>query len=70
MEGMHVTFGEVKQAFDHQGAVFIDARSPQEYRAGHIPGARNLPAFEFEGRSREVLKDLPEDARIITYCSG
>jgi rhodanese-related sulfurtransferase len=70
VEGMRITLADAKQAFDRNEATFIDARSHQEYVAGHIPGALSLPVSGFEARSREALKRLPRDARIITYCSG
>jgi rhodanese-related sulfurtransferase len=70
VEGRRVTLTDAKQVFDRKEAVFIDARSSPEYVAGHIPGALNLPVSEFETRSRDVLKNLPQDTRIITYCSG
>jgi rhodanese-related sulfurtransferase len=70
VEGLRVTLADAKQAFDRKEAVFVDARSVSEYVAGHIPGAVNLPVSEFESRGLEVLKDVPKDARIITYCAG
>jgi rhodanese-related sulfurtransferase len=70
VEGLRVTLADAKQAFDRKEATFIDARSARDYVAGHIPGALNLPVSEFESRSREALKRLPRDIRIITYCSG
>jgi rhodanese-related sulfurtransferase len=70
IQGLRVALADARQAFDHKEATFIDARSPRDYAAGHIPGALNLPVSEFESRSREVFKHLPKDARIITYCAG
>lgn len=65
-----VDLAGAKRAYDLRDAVFVDARSPDAYAAGHIPGARNLPVYEFETRGREALADLPGEARIITYCAG
>lgn len=70
VEGLRVTLADAKRAFDRREAVFIDARPPHEYAAGHIPGALNLPVADLEARAGEVLKGLGRDARIITYCSG
>lgn len=70
VEGLRVTAREAKEAFDRGDAVFLDARTPEDYFAGHIPGARNLPAADFETRAEEILKGLPGDALLITYCSG
>lgn len=70
VEGLRVTMTEAKRAFDLKEAVFIDARSSQDYNAGHIPGALNLPVSELEARGQALLKGIPKDARIIAYCSG
>ena len=44
--------------------VLLDVRQPEEYRAGHIPGARLVPLGELEARHSEFEKDK----KIITYC--
>lgn len=31
--------------------ILIDVRSPSEFEAGHIPGARNLPLFSDNERA-------------------
>jgi len=52
------------------GVVIIDARSPEEYQAGHLPGAINLPYSELSEESFLVLQKIPFDMEIITYCEG
>ena len=50
-----------------QGLVtVIDVRPPEEYAAGHLPGAINLPLPELEGR----MKDLDADREVVAYCRG
>lgn len=50
-----------------QGAVVvIDVRPPEEYRAGHLPGALSIPLKELERR----LAELPQDREIVAYCRG
>lgn len=44
--------------------VLVDVRQPEEYRAGHIPGARLVPLGELEARHSELAKDK----KIVTYC--
>lgn len=44
----------------------LDVRPPEEYAAGHVPGAINIPIHELEKR----LKDLPKRKEIIAYCRG
>lgn len=46
--------------------VVIDVRPEEEYRAGHIPGARSIPLEELERR----LTELPRRREIVAYCRG
>lgn len=41
------------------GAPVIDVRQPDEYDAGHVPGARLIPLSEVALRAREVRADGP-----------
>jgi rhodanese-related sulfurtransferase len=44
----------------------LDVRPPEEYRAGHIPGAFSIPVDELKAR----LKELPKDREVVAYCRG
>ena len=44
----------------------LDVRPPDEYAAGHIPGAISMPFEEIEQRFAE----LPSDGEIVAYCRG
>ena len=47
--------------------VLLDVRSPALYRAGHVPGARNLP----HGKIVETaLAAYPLDTVFVVYCAG
>jgi len=47
----------------------LDVRPPEEYAAGHVPGAVNIPLQELEQRLEEL--DTQDDNReIIAYCRG
>jgi rhodanese-related sulfurtransferase len=50
----------------NQGAALLDVRATEEYAAGHIRGARNLP-LERLGESLEGLKRF-KDKPVIVYC--
>ncbi|WP_390409295.1 rhodanese-like domain-containing protein [Lacticaseibacillus jixiensis] len=41
--------------------VIIDVREPDEFAAGHIPGATNVPLSEITSR----LKEIPNDAYVV-----
>lgn len=46
--------------------VVVDCRPPEEYAAGHIPGAWSIPV----GELRRRLAELPRDSEIVAYCRG
>lgn len=43
----------------------VDVRSPEEFAAGHVDGAINIPAAELASRAGE----LDGNASIITVCN-
>ena len=58
---------EVRAVLDKDkkgGFLLLDVRQPEEYEAGHIPGAMLIPLGELEARQEE----LERDKKIITYC--
>jgi NADPH-dependent 2,4-dienoyl-CoA reductase/sulfur reductase-like enzyme/rhodanese-related sulfurtransferase len=44
--------------------ILLDVRTPDEYRAGHIRGAKLIPLVELRSRTDEV----PKDKRVVIYC--
>lgn len=44
----------------------LDVRPPEEYAAGHVPGAVNIPMSELEQR----LEELGKCQEIVAYCRG
>ncbi|MBI4934404.1 MAG: metalloregulator ArsR/SmtB family transcription factor [Actinobacteria bacterium] len=46
--------------------VVVDVRPSAEYAAGHIAGARSIPA----DRLARELHSLPADVEIVAYCRG
>jgi len=44
----------------------LDVRPPEEYAAGHLPGAINIPVKQLESR----LAKLPKRKEIVAYCRG
>jgi glyoxylase-like metal-dependent hydrolase (beta-lactamase superfamily II) len=46
--------------------LLLDVREREAFRAGHLPGARNIPRGELELRADRELPD--PTARILTYC--
>lgn len=48
-------------------AVIIDVRTPQEFAAGHIAGAINIP-FDQIGEGIKSVKGLGKDQPVLVYC--
>lgn len=49
-----------------EGAVLLDVRTPEEYRAGHVEGALNIPVQELEQRLSELGQDKSKP--VVIYC--
>ena len=69
-ESLIVSLTEAEKMFMDKAAVFMDARSEQEYDAGHIQGAISLPWHEVEHQIMEVVERISPSRLIITYCDG
>lgn len=48
---------------------FIDAREPEIFDEGHIPGAINIP-FEELNQFADSLELLPKQNLVVFYCDG
>lgn len=47
--------------------VLLDVRGPEQFAAGHVPGARNLPHRKIVAGK---LGDHPADTLFVVYCAG
>jgi len=50
----------------YRKAQLIDVREPQEFKNGHILGARNIPVTQIKQR----LVELRDDKPVYLYCQG
>ncbi|MBN1102227.1 MAG: rhodanese-like domain-containing protein [Deltaproteobacteria bacterium] len=69
-ESMAVTLEEARRLCASQKAVFVDARSDQDYRQGHILCARNLPLKDMDKHLDVVLAGVSLEETIVVYCDG
>lgn len=69
--GIPVTFlaGAHARVAGSAGVVF-DARVPEQYEAGHLPGARNLPVGEADQALVAFASLLTFETPILVYCGG
>src|SRR5512144_2822881 len=67
---IQVQLATAQRFFAAHAALFVDARDPAEYEAGHIPGAVRLTSPE-ANTEPDKMKALPVEGRpIICYCEG
>jgi len=64
-----ITQRELLQLLDHhQAPVIIDVRKPDEFAAGHVPGAINIPHIEISARLDELSSDKHKE--LVVYCES
>lgn len=57
---------EQRLAAAGQPPTLLDVRTPEEFAAGHVPGARNIPVQELDARLGELAAARGGD--IVVYC--
>jgi rhodanese-related sulfurtransferase len=55
---------------ESEETLLIDARTTEEYSQGHIPGAVNLPVYEFDSVYPRIEGLFGEGKTIVAYCSS
>jgi len=58
--------GSLVQRVKSGDVIVLDVRPPEEYQAGHIPGAISVPLADLKRK----LTELPRDREIVAYCRG
>lgn len=61
---------EARRVLDDESAIFLDARSPEEYAEGHIRGALSLPLEAFEESYMDVAEQVESAQTAVVYCEG
>lgn len=68
--GLHIDLAQARVLFE-KGIPFLDARTEEEFRAGHIAGAFHLPSDAFtRGGKVEALQYLDQNEPVVIYCGG
>jgi len=71
LEGLEeISLQEAWESHQAGKALFLDARDPGSFQAGHLPGALSVPPPDAEGFSEEI-RGLAQAGMIpIAYCDG
>ena len=69
--GIPVVFlGGARERVEDAASILLDARVPEQYEAGHLPRARNLPVGEVDQRLVAYASLLTMQTPILVYCGG
>jgi 3-mercaptopyruvate sulfurtransferase SseA len=60
-----ITITELQQKIKDNAAFIVDVRDQASFDAGHLPGAKLIPAAQILNH----VDGLPKDKLIVTYCS-
>ena len=69
-ENLEISLFEATNLFREKRALFIDARSKEEFEKGHIKGAISLPYKDADWKFVEAMTGVSEESAVITYCDG
>lgn len=61
-----ITTDQLEQLMATQDVTLVDVREVHEFRAGHVPGAINIPLGLLPVR----LHELPADAQLTIICQS
>jgi rhodanese-related sulfurtransferase/DNA-binding transcriptional ArsR family regulator len=61
-----ITREELLRRMREDSIVLLDVRPEDEFAAGHLPQAINIPVEELENR----LAELPREKLVVAYCRG
>jgi 3-mercaptopyruvate sulfurtransferase SseA len=70
-----INISQAQMEFEVGGSVFIDARNPEEYVCGTIPGSINIPFESLPDGDLgkyfdSVLSGSAHDKTLVVFCSG
>jgi rhodanese-related sulfurtransferase len=63
-----VKISQAIQLYNSPNTVFLDARLPADYEAGHIKGSLNMPV-EIYNDYLNVVENIDYSTTLVTYCS-
>lgn len=66
----HGTLADARRASETPGHLLIDARYEQDFRAGSIPNAVNIPVYASVWSIRESLRDVDRQSPVAVFCQS
>jgi len=66
--GPWVNTTQATHLINREEALVVDVREPNEFAAGHVLGAKNLPLARLEAAGADLAKR--KERPVIVYCDG
>lgn len=66
--GPWVSTTQATHLINREDALVVDVREPNEFAAGHVLGAKNLPLARLEASGADLAKK--KERPLIVYCDG
>jgi rhodanese-related sulfurtransferase len=66
----YLSLDEARRQLDDPEALFLDARVPEAFAAGHIRGALSLPVGDFDELHPGLEERLQAASALIVYCDN
>ncbi len=63
-----LNLAQAYEIFQKGQALFVDARSAEEYAELHIPGAVNLSRERLDQEGTRAVAGIPTDRELVVYC--
>ncbi len=66
--GPWVNATQATQLINREDALVVDVREPNEFAAGHVLGAKNVPLAKLDASGADLAKK--KDRPVIVYCES
>ena len=66
--GPWVSTTQATNLINREDALVVDVREPNEFAAGHVLGAKNLPLARLDASGADLAKK--KERPVIVYCDG
>ncbi|BDD01593.1 rhodanese-like domain-containing protein [Persicobacter psychrovividus] len=67
LKGLFGSKGPDVKELKEEGAIFLDVRTAEEYRKGHVKGAMNIPLDILDSQLKKLKS---KNKAIVVYCQS
>jgi rhodanese-related sulfurtransferase len=68
--GSFLTLEQTRTLLNDGHTLFVDTRYEDEFKAGHLKNAKNIPGNANREEIMAFFESVPKDQQIVVYCSS